>query len=209
MGKIQAVIFDLGGVILDIDYKRTESAFLDLGVGNFGELFSQLRQDRLFDDFETGRIDPENFRERLRSIAGLPITDKQIDRAWNAILIGLPKQNVDFLFALREKNYRLFLLSNTNAIHEQAFRKMISDLYGEFIFDRIFEKMYLSHHVHLRKPDVAVYNLVLLENDLNPASTLFVDDSFQNIEGAKKAGLHSFWLEKGKNIHDLSEIFTG
>ena len=202
MKNIQAIIFDLGGVILDIDYHKTANAFIELGVDNFAELFSQLKQDRLFDDFEKGFIDPQSFRDRLRSFARQHMSDKQIDHAWNAILIGLPKENVDYLTRLKE-NYRLFLLSNTNEIHEKAFREMIENRYGEYIFDRIFEKAYLSHRIHQRKPDRSIYEFVIRENDLDVSTTIFIDDSPQNIEGAKLTGLHTLWLEKGKKLTDL------
>ena len=113
MDDITSIIFDLGGVILDIDYKRTESAFQELGIPDFAKLYSQLRQDSLFDDLEMGLIDPQSFRERIRSFSRTAISDPQIDQAWNAILIGLPKENVDYLSSLKGK-YRLFMLSNTN-----------------------------------------------------------------------------------------------
>ncbi|MBL0256474.1 MAG: hypothetical protein IPQ03_02695 [Bacteroidetes bacterium] len=139
MDDITSIIFDLGGVILDIDYKRTESAFQELGIPDFAELYSQLRQDSLFDDLEMGLIDPQSFRERIRSFSRIPISDPQIDQAWNAILIGLPKENVDYLSSLKGK-YRLFMLSNTNEIHEQAYRQLIQNHFGEYIFDSLFEK---------------------------------------------------------------------
>ena len=207
MDDITSIIFDLGGVILDIDYKRTESAFQELGIPDFAKLYSQLRQDSLFDDLEMGLIDPQSFRERIRTFSRIPISDPQIDQAWNAILIGLPKENVDYLSSLKGK-YRLFMLSNTNEIHEQAYRQLIQNHFGEYIFDSLFEKIYLSHRVHLRKPDVAIYNLVLRENDLDAAHTLFVDDSSQNIEGAKKAGLKTLWLQKGKKLQDLDSLYS-
>ncbi|HNP48486.1 MAG TPA: HAD family phosphatase [Bacteroidia bacterium] len=208
MKTTEAIIFDLGGVILDIDYHKTAEAFVDLGVENFSVLYSQLRQDRLFDDFEKGLIDPQHFRERLRSHAPAYLSDQQIDKAWNAILIGLPKENVDILFRLKEK-YRLFLLSNTNEIHERAFRQMIENRYGEYVFDRIFEKMYLSHRIHMRKPEPEIYKLVLRENELDPLKTVFVDDSPQNVEGGMNVGLNSILLEKGKKLQDLESAFIG
>lgn len=202
MKQYKNIIFDLGGVILDIDYDRMAESFRDLGLKDFSTLYTLLRQERLFDDFEMGLISAADFRNRLRTYATRPVTDREIDDAWNSILIGLPKENVDMLFDLHE-NHRLFLLSNTNEIHEKEFRAMIERRYGEYIFDRIFEKMYLSHHLHLRKPDEAVFQKVISAHDLVPEETVFIDDSPRNIEGAKRAGLETVLLEKGKTIRDL------
>jgi putative hydrolase of the HAD superfamily len=192
----------LGGVIFDIDYHRTERAFISLGIKNFHELFSQAKQSHLFDEFEKGLISPEDFRNKLRILTGLAMTDNEIDDAWNAILIDVPTANVDFLKNLK-KRYRLFLLSNTNAIHETAFMPMIVKKYGSYIFEELFEKIYLSHHIHLRKPDKEIFLHVINENHLVPEETLFIDDSPQHVGGAKAVGLQALWLEKGKKITDL------
>jgi HAD superfamily hydrolase (TIGR01549 family) len=117
-------------------------------------------------------------------------------------LIDLPKEKVKSLEHLK-KNYRLFLLSNTNAIHEPAFTKIIKNSFGENVLEKLFEGIYFSHHLNLRKPDPEIYNYVLRKNQLLPDETLFVDDSPQHIEGAKKVGLHAFYFEKGMTLGDL------
>src|SRR5438477_3917491 len=97
------IIFDFGGVIINIDYLRVIDAFINLGVKDFDALFSQLNQHHLFDDLDKGLISAEEFRHRLRSISKIPLTDEQIDKAWNAILINLPQENVDVLLRLKKK----------------------------------------------------------------------------------------------------------
>ncbi|MCC7233136.1 MAG: HAD family phosphatase [Bacteroidia bacterium] len=202
MKPVSSIIFDLGGVVFDIDYNRITESFRNLGLDSFDSLYTQMKQDRLFDDLEMGLITPGDFRKRIQAASGNTITEIQVDAAWNAILIGLPEENVNFLFALKKK-YRLFLLSNTNEIHEKAFKSMIEDQYGEYVLARIFEKIYLSHRMHQRKPDPEIFRRVLRENGLNADETLFIDDSLQHIKGAGKAGLQTLWLTGGKKITEL------
>jgi HAD superfamily hydrolase (TIGR01509 family) len=203
---IKNIIFDFGGVILNIDYNKPEQEFTKLGIENFHDLYSKARQSHLFDDFEKGLVSPEEFRERLRIISEKPLTNEEIDYAWNSILIDLPEQNVAFLQKLKTKN-RLFLLSNTNAIHEAAFRKIIIRQYGSYILDGLFEKIYFSHHIHRRKPDKEIFQFVINENKLIAAETLFIDDSPQNIEGSKKTGLQAMLVENRKKMmEELSRL---
>ncbi len=195
------IIFDFGGVIINIDYHRIAATFKSFGIQNFDQLYSQLNQTTLFDDFEKGLITPSAFRDQLRKISGVQLTDEQIDAGWNAILIDLPKENIDVLKQLK-KSHRLFLLSNTNAIHEKAFTEIMMRDFGKNIIEEVFEKIYFSHHIHMRKPDAEIFELVLRENNLKAEETLFVDDSLQHIEGAEKTGLQTLFIEKGKMVAD-------
>jgi len=196
------IIFDFGGVIIRIDYQRIPDTFRKFGVKDFDALYSKVHQTPLFDEFEKGFITPEVFRERLREISGINLTDSQVDEAWNAILVDLPEKNIEVLRQLK-KSHRLFLLSNTNLIHEKAFTEIMLRDYGKNVLTEIFEKIYFSHKMYMRKPDIEIFERVLKENNLLPGETLFVDDSLQHIEGAKKAGLQTLWVEKGKMIADL------
>lgn len=196
------IIFDFGGVIIDIDYRLTVAAFQNLGIHNFEEQFSKLRQSHLFNELEKGLITTVEFCDRISKISVVPITDQQIVDAWNAILVDLPEENIDYLANLKGK-YRLFLLSNTNEIHERAFMKMIQKKFGEDVLRKIFDGVYMSHHLKMRKPDPEIFRFVLNENKLLAEETLFVDDSPQHIEGAKKIGLQTFYFEKGKTLHDI------
>jgi putative hydrolase of the HAD superfamily len=197
--KIRNIIFDLGGVILNIDYKLTEKSFIDLGLGNFPELYSKQKQERLFDRFETGEISPAEFREGIRKISGIDLSDEQIDGAWNKMLIDLPVNTISFLQQLK-KNYRLFLLSNTNEIHINGFTQIISNQYGFMPFEELFEKIYYSNTTGMRKPDVEIFYLVLNENHLIPDETLFVDDTENHLKGAAATGIHTFHLKPGEDV---------
>jgi glucose-1-phosphatase len=203
--KFKNIILDLGGVILDIDYKRTIEAFRKLGIRNADTFYSQATQVKLFDDLEKGMISDQDFYSGIRKISESSLTDDQIRDAWNAILIGLPQENVTILSNLK-KDHRLFLLSNTNSIHEKAYREMIIKQYGHFIFDDLFEKMYLSHHIHMRKPDEEIFRFVLADGKLNPDETCFIDDSPQHVYGAGKTGISTFLMKDQKLIEFFPDI---
>jgi HAD superfamily hydrolase (TIGR01509 family) len=203
MTKFKNIIFDLGGVILDIDYNLTIKAFSDLGIKNADVLYSKSSQIKLFDELEKGIIAENSFFDSIRTIGETSVTNEQIRNAWNALLIGLPEENVQLLHDLK-KNHRLFLLSNTNSIHEKAYREMIIKQYGHFIFDDIFEKMYLSHHLHMRKPDIEIFQFILRSEKLDPEKTFFIDDSPQHVNGARKTGMHAHHLKSQK----LTEFFN-
>lgn len=196
------IIFDFGGVIINIDYHSSIHAFHQLGIKSFEEQYSKMKQSHLFDELEMGLITPEEFRNRIRSISSESLSDQQIDNAWNAILIDLPKENVEYLEKLKA-NHNLFLLSNTNEIHEHAFTGMIQKKFDKNVLKEVFDKIYFSHHLKMRKPDPEIFKIVLRENNLIAEETLFVDDSPQNIEGAMKVGLQTFYFEKGMKLEDI------
>ncbi|HNS12737.1 MAG TPA: HAD family phosphatase [Bacteroidia bacterium] len=202
MKDLRNIIFDLGGVLFDINYQNIIESFRKLGLSEFDAIYTQLKQDHLFDELEKGLISGPEFRDRIRSLAKKEFSDRQIDDAWNSILIGFPSKNVDLLQELKTK-YRLFLLSNTNEIHEKAFRKMLNSIYKRDILGDAFEKIYLSHHIHERKPDLIIFERVIRENNLEANHTLFIDDSPQHVEGAKVAGLNALLLKNGEWVGDL------
>lgn len=197
MNSVCNIIFDLGGVVLDIDYNLTRAAFINLGFKDFETIYSQLKQELIFDLFETGRITASDFRDVIRNYAEKTFTDSEIDAAWNAMIIRLPQERVDLLRKLK-KHSRLFLLSNTNEIHEKEFLQTITTAFGKNILPELFEKVYYSHHSGMRKPDVEIFKLILQENKLLAEETLFIDDSPQHVEGAMRAGLQAMLLDHSK-----------
>jgi putative hydrolase of the HAD superfamily len=197
-----AIIFDFGAVIIDIDYHKTRDAFEKQGIKNFDELFSKAKQNNLFDNLEKGLISEIKFRDELRAISGINLNDNTIDECWNSMLLQMPSNRVEMLKKL-QLHKPLYLLSNTNSIHEKAFSAAIEGEYGWNSFKSIFQKVYLSHEIKLRKPDLEIFEKVLSENNLNPSTTLFIDDSPQHIEGARKAGIYAFHLQDGMEVCDL------
>jgi FMN phosphatase YigB (HAD superfamily) len=204
LNGIKNIIFDLGGVILDIDYNLTVKAFDGLGIPNFKEQYSKMSQSNLFDNIETGKISPVEFRDLIREVAQKTISDAEIDTAWNALILHLPQYRIEILKNL-QVNYRLFLLSNTNKIHYDDYSEVIKRENGIEGLELLFEKTYLSHEMGLRKPDPEIFQVVLNENNLVPKETLFIDDSPQHIASAKTLGIVAYHLEN-EDIGDLFDV---
>ena len=202
MTEIKSIIFDLGGVILNLNYSKTEDEFKKIGVLNFKEFYSQKKQTLLFDDFEKGKIKPEEFISSFKESENLKIKEIDFINAWNAMLLEIPTEKLQFINGLK-KNYKIILLSNTNEIHIKKFEDDLKKNNMLEQFYKCFDKIYYSSRMGKRKPEENCFNQVLEENGLIAENTLFVDDSIQHIEGAKKAGIKTFHLEKNKSILDL------
>jgi putative hydrolase of the HAD superfamily len=204
--KYKNIIFDLGGVLLNIDYKLATKAFSDLGLTDFDKLFSKAHQTKLFDLYEKGQISSETFRNHVKSCFNIPIDDSTINNAWNTMLLDFPPERLLLLQQLKTK-HRIFLLSNTNEIHIQYINNYFQETFGIPDLSGYFEKVYLSYEVGMRKPDAEIFELVLSENKLDPNETLFIDDSIQHIEGAKKLGIHTYWLDiKKESVMNLFHV---
>jgi putative hydrolase of the HAD superfamily len=196
---IKNIIFDLGGVLININYKLTEQAFVQAGIANFGQIYSQLKQTTLFDDFEKGTIEPTHFINALQAQSAAPISDAQIINAWNAMLLDFPLRRLQILQQLR-LHYNLFLLSNTNSIHEEAFNKILMQDHGIPSLGVFFDRVYLSHRLGLRKPMPQIFTKVLTDNGLQAHETLFIDDSIQHIQGANTVGIQTIHVAPGMSI---------
>jgi putative hydrolase of the HAD superfamily len=198
MENIDAIIFDLGGVLIDIDYTKTRQAFENLGISNFNELYSQANQQDLFDRFEIGQISGQHFINSLLNYFTEPISPNKVVHAWNAMLLDFKLDKLTLLEKLAAK-YPLFLLSNTNELHVPIVRQRLSKLTAKPL-EAYFSKVYFSHDLGLRKPNSEIFEFVCSENNLNPSTTLFIDDSIQHIEGAKKCGLQTIHLTPDKDL---------
>ncbi len=204
--KYKNIIFDLGGVLLNIDYDVTARAFERLGISQFHKLFSKAEQNKTFDLYEKGLITSDEFRQELNNALKSPVSREILDNSWNAMLLDLPPARLDLLKKVKQ-THRTFLLSNTNEIHIQWFSNALQQQIGAPDLSGFFEKVYLSYEIKLRKPDAAIFQYVLDNNQLDPAETLFIDDSPQHIEGAKKLGIHTYWLDVKKE--SIVDIFKG
>lgn len=201
MKNVRHIIFDLGGVILNIDYSKTEQSFTDLGIKDFGTQFSQMQQNAFFDNWETGRIKRDQFIGELKNRIPVAASDQVIIDAWNAMLLDIPLRRLQILQQL-QLHFDTFLLSNTNEIHEEAFNKTLKAQCGFNGMGVFFDKIYYSHHVGLRKPAKEIFELVLQQNNLSPERTLFIDDSMQHIEMARSLGLQTILMEKGMTMEE-------
>lgn len=187
---IKNIIFDLGGVILDLAVESTLHLFSALSGHDVKKVKELFIATPAFYDFEKGLIDETAFRDNIRKVYGVNASDKAIDQAWNAMLGGLPAARLDLLKRLKTQ-YNTYLLSNTNTIHLNYINVNVVPNTGESSLDVFFHKAYYSHLMNKRKPDADIYLQVLEENNLLPHETLFLDDNADNVAGAKTLGIHA------------------
>ena len=175
-----------------------------MGVEDFEHSYSQLDQSDLFDKFETGEISSSAFRNGLRKAFNETISDEKLDNAWNAMLLDLPVERLKTLEKLHTEK-RISLLSNTNEIHVQSFEAELYKAHGLANLTSHFDYVYYSCRMGMRKPESRIFEFVIKKQDYVPAQTLFIDDSLQHVEGARKVGLNAYHLraDKGETILDL------
>ena len=201
MENVNNIIFDLGGVIMDIDVKQTLHAFTKLGIKNVENYFGHGFAASFFSDHEAGRLSDEDFLKEIKKLITGEASDEDVINAWNALLLRFPPERINLLKELKSR-YRIFLFSNTNAIHYDKFSEIYRDTFSGELED-LFEKAYFSHSLGHRKPDPTGFELIIAENKLDPQKTLFVDDAFINVEGAIKTGLKGLYLPPGLFITDI------
>jgi putative hydrolase of the HAD superfamily len=195
---IKNIIFDFGDVFINLDKEATAMAMQEYG-------FTNLTPDleTLFIEYEKGLITTAQFLDQTQLI--FPKASRlDLTNAWNAIILDFPEERLKFIEKLaEEKNYRLFLLSNTNELHIEFVRlHMGEDRYARF--KNCFEEFYLSHEIKMRKPDPAIFEHVLNSNSLMAEKTFYVDDSEEHITTASKFGIRCWHLKVGKeDILDL------
>jgi putative hydrolase of the HAD superfamily len=201
MTAIKNILFDLGGVLYHIDYNLTIKAFEKLGIDNFHKHFSQQQQNNLFDRLETGRVSSEEFISEMKVL--LPkCSDKQIIDAWNALLLEIPQENIQLLEKLSKK-YKLYLLSNTNSIHIERINEQLYKKYNFKNLNPLFDTVFLSHEIGMRKPNTDTFEYVLDEAGINANETLFIEDSIQHIESANNVGIQTRLWESNKPLSGL------
>lgn len=202
MNVVKNILFDLGGIFLNIDYQKTEQAFVDLGVKEFNQFFSQQFSNTLFESLETGKITPVDFYDAFRKETKTSLSDEAIENAWNAMLLDFPKERLQWLEEIGQR-YPIYLFSNTNIIHYQCFIDKFEKQFPQSSFNDYFRKAYYSHELGMRKPYPDSYRKVMELENLDPAETLFIDDTPKNIEGAQQAGLQTILLNNGRTVLDL------
>ena len=199
---IKNIIFDLGGVIINLSVEDTYQSFASLSGLSPEEIKKRAHQNTFFREYEKGLLSDSEFRYRVKSEFKLTVSDEEIDRAWNAMLLDIPLPRIKLLERLRSE-FNLFLLSNTNNIHLQCFNTQVKALTGHATLDVYFDKAYYSHLVKMAKPDVEIYEYVLQSNQLNPEETIFLDDNKDNLQGANKAGIKTFHVQNPYQIFSL------
>ncbi len=203
---IKNIIFDLGGVVLNIDFQRSADAFKELGISNFDKLYSRAVQNSLFENLEMGLISADKFRNQIRLLSNLNLSDQEIDDAWNAIILDFPEERLNLICQV-SKIYSCYLLSNTNKIHYDIYQADLINHHNINGLESMFVKTWFSHDLKMRKPNKNIFEYALADGDLKPEETIFIDDSIQNIKVAEKLGIKTIFLDV-ENGDDISNYFS-
>ena len=188
--KIKNLIFDFGGVLVDLNPDRCIRSFAQLGL-NVVPYLNTCLSNGVFQKMELGEISPKDFWEEVRLLFHAPeLTDEQLTAAWNAMLVTIPAERLAMLRKLRNRYEHIYLLSNTNVLHWETGKELfkVEGNTVNYYFDRIF----LSCDLHLAKPDAAIFERVLAKTEAEPGETLFIDDAEANCEAAEKLGIHTY-----------------
>ena len=202
--KIKNIIFDLGGVILDIDETIVYKELEKMGIST-----SELAQSKEFIDimskFDTGIYTAPTFRKKTKTLLGQEkMTDQRFDAIWNAMLLDIPRERIEAIEKVK-KHYKIFLMSNSNVIHYDLYVRDLQLRFGYHEFDELFNKSYFSFAEHLEKPDPRFFELILDHEGLSPEETLFIDDTAANIEVAKSLGIKTYHIRRDELVRNLFE----
>ncbi len=204
--NIDTVIFDLGGVLFDIDYHLSAKAFEELGIPDFKQLYSQAHQNDWFDNFEIGKINQQQLLSYLHQEIPGKHQDADFIRCWNAMLLGMDPIKFKTIKKIRP-HFKLFLLSNANELHLPQVERMIEEKNPGQTLQAHFDELYFSHLIGLRKPNPDSFFKIINDHQLNLAKTLFLDDSIQHVEGAKSIGLNAALITKEFNTEVVFSQF--
>ena len=200
--NIKNIVFDLGGVLVDLDFKSAINGLQQAGFANVKEQLQAFDREGIFQKFELGEMTAEEFRSAIRENSTVTLTDEEVDALWNLMLLEIPREKLELILDLRGK-YMVYLLSNTNSIHWDYVCKNAFNYRG-FRVNDYFEETFLSYEMHLAKPDKAIYEKVLQDANLLAEETLFIDDSEANCKAAEEVGIHAHHYHIGD---DLSKVF--
>lgn len=202
---IRNIIFDLGGVLLNINPKKTIEAFGALGmeqlIGDKGLTYDH----EIFYLMEQGKVTSEEFREGVRKLLPVEVSDQQIDSAWTAMLLDFPAIRVELLQKL-SKDFNLYLFSNTNAIHVEKYFDIFRKQHG-FEVTSLFKQTFHSNEIGYRKPSIESFEEIIRLSSILPQESLFIDDSAANVEGAIASGLKGLWLQPGQSVEQIFQQY--
>ncbi len=200
--KIKNIIFDLGGVILDIDEAIICTELEKMGI-NSAELIRSKDFNDIMSKFDTGIYTAPTFRKRMKALIGQEkMTDQKFDSIWNAMLLDIPRERIEAIEQVK-KHYKIFLMSNTNEIHYDLYIRDLQLRFGYNEFDELFHKSYFSFAEHLEKPDPRFFELILDHEGLLPEETLFIDDTESNIKAAQSLGIRTYHITREELVRNL------
>lgn len=196
---VKNIIFDLGNVIIDLDFEATDYDFKNLYGFNYDEVMEEVKKENgVYNKYEKGQISTQTFLNEMSSFDE-SISHDEVKNAWLAKLLDIPEENYQLLEDLKG-NYRTFCLSNTNKLDIGFVYKLVKNDKGVENLDPYFEKVYLSNEMGMRKPDAEIFEKVLTDNGLNPEETLFIDDTEEHIMTANSLGIQTLHLTQDLNL---------
>ena len=202
--KIKNIIFDLGGVVLDIDESIVYKELEKMGI-NVSELARSKEFMGIMSKFNTGIYTAPTFRKKTKAFLGQEkMTDQKFDSLWNAMILDIPRERIEAIEKVK-KHYKIFLMSNSNVIHYDLYVRDLQLRFGYNEFDELFNKSYFSFAEHLEKPDPRFFELILDHEGLLPEETLFIDDTAENIKAAKSLGINTYHIGRDELVRNLFE----
>jgi len=207
--NIDAVIFDLGGVILNLDYNLTVIEFekhiegLDRNV-----FFGKKEQLPFFSSYEIGKISTEDFIKSFNDYYRKNFSYEDFKSYWNAMILDIPQGRIELIRSLKTQGKKVFLLSNINHLHEIAVEQRFMELGETTNFLSLFDKGYYSHHIGLRKPTTEIFDYVMKDQNLTPERTVFIDDSVHHVEGARLVGINAVHLSDGQPLETQTYLYA-
>jgi putative hydrolase of the HAD superfamily len=201
---ITTLIFDFGGVIINLDLPQCIENLKKLGVETIESYLSNFGQKEFFLQFEKGEIGIPEFRNEIRKLSNRELSDNEIDAAWCSFLVDIPAERLVLLEKLRN-NYKLLLLSNSNPLHVDVSAAIALEGTGKTIRN-YFDRCYFSYEMGLTKPNPAIFEALLADAGLEAAECLFLDDGPKNIEAAQTLGIQTYFVTQGENLDFLLKL---
>lgn len=201
---ITTLIFDFGGVIINLDLPRCIENLKKLGIPNIESYLSNFGQKDFFLQYEKGKIGTSEFRNEIRKLSSETLSDAEIDNAWCSFLCDIPSERLALLQKLRA-NYRLLLLSNSNPLHVEVSAAKALEGTGKTIRD-YFDRCYFSYELGLTKPDPDIFEALLADVGVVASECLFLDDGPKNIDAAQSMGFQTYFVTQGENLDFLFQL---
>lgn len=203
---MKALIFDMGGVLIDLDMEACKMAFREgLGFAQIDQILDPCHQKGVIGDMEEGKVTADEFRNYVLAHSREGVAAEDVDKALYKILSSIEPYKIDMLRALSEK-YDIYMLSNNNPIAT----KRASDMFAQmgFPMEENFKKCYLSFEMKMLKPSAEFYKAVMADIALPADEMIFIDDSKSNVEAAVAAGLPAVWYQPGTDLRETLKQFT-
>jgi HAD superfamily hydrolase (TIGR01509 family) len=206
MSKIKNILFDLGAVIYDIDFNRALNSFEQIGIPNPQNIYGKMNQNPIFDEFDRGECSSHQFIDFIKSFATKPLDAVEVAKAWNNLLIGIPLERITLLEKMKKK-HNTFLLSNNNALHYAEIMNYMNLNHHGVDLNALFHDTFYSHLIGSRKPEQKAFDIVIEKTGILPIETIFLDDSPQHLETAKKMGFNCIHITPEVTVFDALRDF--